>query len=328
VLIEETAIFFEPTAAAIADALPKGLRPVAGQVAGVLKLEQAIFAPLPLDGVVAGLLVVAGSGLTEADVPAVAAFANQAAIALENTQLLAQVRGAEERLASLSHQLMQTQEAERRRIARGLHDEVGQALAALRVNLQAVQRSVDDPAVTSRLEDSIRLADDTRNQVRDLSLELRPTLLDDLGLVPALRWYIDRQAQRARFLGHLSAPPGPERRLPSGVEIACFRVVQEALTNVARHSRAQRVEVELRECEGELLLAIHDDGVGFDVETALREAAHGKSMGLLGMQEWVRLTGGEVEIESARGEGVSIRARFPRSESPPPHEEGTEEHWH
>ena len=308
------------------EALPKLVRPLARRLSDLLGMEPCIVTPLAIGDAVVGLLAVSGGNLTEADVPAITAFTNQASIALENTQLLGQVRAAEERLGSLSHQLMQAQEAERRRIARGLHDEIGQALTALRVNLQAVQRSVNAPDVTSRLEDSIELADDACRQVRDLSLDLRPSLLDDLGLVPALRWYIDRQAQRAEFIGHLSAGPALEKRLPNGVKIACFRTVQEALTNVARHARAERVDLELREWEGELLLIIQDDGVGFNVEAALEEAAHGRSLGLLGLQERVRLTGGKLEIESAPGQGVTIRARFPLPQSSSASERDDQEH--
>ena len=176
--------------------------------------------------------------------------------------------------------------------------------------------------------EQLRLEVDDRGLTREVKGGSNARVATAIRREEFLRWYVDRQAQRARFIGHLSASPGLEKRQPSRVEIACFRVVQEALTNVARHARAQRVDVELRECDGELQLTIHDDGVGFDVEAALEEAARGKSLGLLGMQEWVRLTGGAAEISSAPGEGVSIHARFPRLESPSAGEEDAEENWH
>ena len=146
--------------------------------------------------------------------------------------------------------------------------------------------------------------------MRNLSLDLRPSLLDDLGLVPALRWHVNRQAERAGFTAVFTADV-LEARLSPDLEIACFRVVQEALTNVVRYARAQHVLVELRRHDTELELTIRDDGVGFDVESALGRAMHGASLGLLGMDERVSLMGGQMEIESEPMGGTEIRARFP-----------------
>ncbi len=137
---------------------------------------------------------------------------------------------AEETLQMLSRRLLEAQESERRAIARELHDELGQALQALKINLQTVQRFPKESA--QRVEESIAIVDHTLQQVRTLSVDLRPSLLDDLGLVIALEWYVDRQAQRVGFVGHCVATP-PDLRVDPTVEIVCFRVVQEALTNIA-----------------------------------------------------------------------------------------------
>jgi PAS domain S-box-containing protein len=248
--------------------------------------------------------------------------ADSVAVAIQNAQLLEQVRAGRERLQTLSRRLMEVQEVERRHIARELHDEIGQALTVMKINLQAVQRLLDTPALAPYLEESIRTVERTLQQVRNLSLDLRPSLLDDLGLVPALRWYVDRQAQGAGFSAQFAADP-LEKRLHPDLEIVCFRIVQEALTNVTRHAQAQRVRVELRQREDELQLIICDDGVGFDVQAALDRAAHGASMGLLGLEERALLVGGQIEIESAPGRGTEIRACFPLTLPPSP-EEGDE----
>jgi len=241
-----------------------------------------------------------------------AAFDNMAE-ALE--QRAAERQQAEEVLQILSRQLLEAQENERRHLARELHDEIGQALTAVKINLQAAQRTPE--ALVSYLEDSISIADRTLQQVRTLSLDLRPALLDDLGLVVALRWYVDRQAQRTGFTAQFVADALKTRPRPD-IETACFRVAQEALTNVVRHARAQQVRVELHQRDTELHLLIRDDGKGFDVRTAQERAAQGASMGLLGMQERVWLVGGQIAIESTPAWGTEIRVRFPLQNSRQP----------
>ena len=143
--------------------------------------------------------------------------------------------------------------------------------------------------------------------MRQISLDLRPPLLDDLGLVPALRWYLDQQAQRAGLRIEFFADPALERMSPE-IETACFRVAQEGLTNVVRHARAQTVNVELHRTPKALHLVVRDDGIGFDVMTAEQQ---GVSLGLLGMRERVTLLGGEMDCKSAPGRGTEIHAFFP-----------------
>jgi signal transduction histidine kinase len=229
---------------------------------------------------------------------------------------------AEEVLQTLSRQLLEAQENERRHLARELHDEIGQALTAVKINLQAAQHLPD--ALAAYLADSISIVDRTLQQVRNLSLDLRPALLDDLGLVAALRWYIDRQAQRAGFTTRFVADSLASRPR-SDIETACFRVAQEALTNVMRHAQAQHVHVELRQYGTELHLLVRDDGKGFDVRAAQERAAQGVSTGLLGMQERVWLVGGEIDINSAPARGTEIRVRFPLQNSKRPSVQGDQD---
>jgi signal transduction histidine kinase len=222
-------------------------------------------------------------------------------------------RQTEDALQRLSRRLLEAQENERRAIARELHDELGQALQALKINLQTAQRFPKESA--QRLADSIGIVDHTLQQVRNLSLDLRPSLLDDLGLVAALEWYVERQQQRTGIASHFTAAP-PDLHAEPMVETACFRVAQEALTNVIRHAQAQNVWVELRQQGTELHLVVRDDGAGFDVRAARVRAAQGGSFGLLGMQERVELAGGRLDITATPGRGTEIYIRFPQSFPP------------
>lgn len=237
-------------------------------------------------------------------------FADQAAIALTNAQLYQAAQETALRLQTTSNRLLQAQETERRSIARELHDEIGQTLTAVKMNLQAMQRATGLSAQASILDESVTIIEHALHKVRNLSLDLHPSLLDDLGLVPALRWYMHRQAERAGFSVTVVAD-SLEAHLPPHLEIVCFRIVQEALTNVARHARARHVFVELRQRDSQLELVVRDDGIGFDVPSALERATHGASLGLRGMEERVTLVGGQVEIESVLTHGTEIRARFP-----------------
>src|SRR6202140_578748 len=239
---------------------------------------------------------------------------------MEVKRLLANIRDREQAnkaVRELSRRLFQIQEDERRHLARELHDQLGQALTAAKIDLQAAQGLEEHTAIVQRLDDSIATLERLLQQVRQLSLELRPPLLDDLGLVPALRWYLDQQAQRADLRVEFFADPALER-VDAAIETACFRVAQEALTNVVRHARAQTVSVELDRTPEALHLAVRDDGIGFDV----MRAEQGASLGLLGMRERVALLAGEMDCKSAPGRGTEIHAFFPVRTRPDAQESG------
>ena len=214
-----------------------------------------------------------------------------------------------ERLQTLSRRLIGAQEMERQRVARELHDDIGQTLSAVKMNLQSIRRAAGASGVADRIQESIDSVDQALRRVRDLSVALRPLMLDDLGLVPALRWFVDRQSQRAgyrcRFDADESVEPPPE------VQIACFRIAQEALTNVARHAGAHNVDLGLRRRDDVLELTVTDDGRGFDVKMAVERLGADASLGLLGMRERARLLGGRVTIESTRRGGTTVTARLP-----------------
>jgi two-component system sensor histidine kinase UhpB len=206
-----------------------------------------------------------------------------------------------QQLEALSRKLIEAQEMERRAVARELHDDFGQVLTALKLNLRRRER--DD-------EESIALVDGAIARMRGLAQDLRPPLLDELGLEASLQWYLDRESKRAGLTFRLTVADFDPRPQPA-VEITCFRVAQEALTNVIRHAQAHRVEVEVGRADGALRLVVCDDGQGFDVAAARMRATHGESQGLIGMQERVALAGGELEIDSSPGRGTRIRARIP-----------------
>ncbi|MEP6775958.1 MAG: PAS domain S-box protein [Chloroflexota bacterium] len=237
---------------------------------------------------------------------------DQLALAIHDAQLFDEVRAGRERLEMLSHKLLEVQESERRHLARELHDEIGQVLTAIQINLQILGQSLNAADAAARLADSINMVKYTLQQVRTLALDLRPSMLDDLGLVSALRWYVQNHVRKVGIHVRLVADPLP-RHLPAHIEITCFRVAQEALTNVVRHAQAQRVTVTIRLRKTELVLSVRDRGLGFDVDMAKEQALKGHSMGLLGMQERVELAGGHLSIESDASEGTVIRAIFPLS---------------
>jgi PAS domain S-box-containing protein len=223
------------------------------------------------------------------------------------------------KLREVSRRLVEAQETERRNIARELHDEIGQALTVIQLNLQAMLQSPGTKVLSPRLKESLEVVDRVLEQVHDISLNLRPLILDDLGLEPALRWFTNRQATlvglRAGFNADLL-----KRRLNSVIETECFRVAQEALTNVVRHARAKTVTVELRKEAGQLHLRVRDDGVGFDVGAVRERAMHGASLGLLSMEERAALAGGGLEFRSAPNKGTEVHAWFPLKWKTPPSE--------
>ena len=211
-------------------------------------------------------------------------------------------------LQSLSRRIIEIQEAERRHLARELHDEIGQALSAISVNLQSAQ-TVNGAITRPWLADSIRIIGHAISQVRSQSFNLRPMMLDDLGLISTLRWYADQQSQRAGFKLHFIAESSGSS-LPSEIAIACYRIVQEALTNVIRHAQADQVWLEVREDGSTIELVIRDDGVGFDASLVRCRATQQAGFGVLGMQERVELLGGAIEIKSQPSVGTSISVQF------------------
>ena len=230
----------------------------------------------------------------------------------ERKRAQGKLKESRERLQVLSRRLVDVQETERRHLARELHDEIGQALTATEMNLQALLESPGTDALARRLRESLQVVERVQEQVHDLSLNLRPSMLDDLGLEAALRWYTERQAGLAGLQAEVRADP-LEQRLDPMIETECFRIAQEALTNVVKHAKAHTVTVELSKNDDdvELHLSVRDDGVGFDVASVREQAVRGASLGLLSMEERATLAGGGLEYDSTPGHGTEVHAWFP-----------------
>lgn len=214
---------------------------------------------------------------------------------------------AEQELRRLSRQLVQAQEEERKSISRELHDEVGQMLTALRMELRSLQelRSSPEPEFNEHLEDAKRLAEQSLRALRDLAMGLRPSMLDDLGLGSAVQW------QARQFSKHTGIPvnvqlDGLPGSLPEQHRTCVYRLVQEALTNCARHARAKSIDVSVVDHDGELAVSVKDDGVGFDPS-----AMRGRGLGLIGIQERVMELGGELRLISNQQHGTSLSATIP-----------------
>jgi signal transduction histidine kinase len=229
---------------------------------------------------------------------------------LKRREVEESLRSAHAQLQTLSRQLMQVQERERRQLAHDLHDEIGQAVTAIKMNLQTMQRVADTSIVQETLNDNLGILDIILQRVRDLSLDLRPSLLDDLGLVPTVRWYVERQAQRAGLVAEVEAESVPQDLEPD-LSVACFRIVQESITNILRHAKATTIHVALRQTDQYLELCIKDDGIGFSPRETSTTAAGRSTLGLLGMQERAQALGGQVTIQSLPDQGTEVRVRMP-----------------
>lgn len=219
--------------------------------------------------------------------------------------LFNEARVMQENLRHLSNRMLSVQEEERKRISRELHDEVGQALTAANVQLAVIRKSPEQAA--EKIAAAQELLEQTMGAVHGFARELRPAMLDDLGLAPALRSYIHAFSQRTGLAVRLTAIPLVEN-LGSEEKMVLYRVVQEGLTNVARHAQATRVEVTLRKMRAALRMEITDDGKAFSVA----EQEHNpQRLGLLGMQERVRLVNGTFHIDSRPGKGTTLRVDLP-----------------
>ncbi len=229
-----------------------------------------------------------------------------AALEAANRELEAQVQ---ER-TRLSNEVVRVQETERRRLARELHDEVGQILTGLKMTLQAI-RFDDGDGAREKLAWAQSMLDSLMLQIRELSLQLRPAVLDDLGLLPALLWHIDRYTTQTGVRVAFTHV-GIDVRLPPDVETAAYRIVQEALTNVARHAGVTEAKLWVRGDDRELVVIVEDEGRGLPRDQAVRHSG-----GLSGMRERALLLGGQLLIEAAGQAGTRVTAILPIGTEPP-----------
>ncbi len=218
-------------------------------------------------------------------------------------------------LRALSERAINAQEDERRRIARGLHDDTGQALSTLIIDLERLETALpaDAPDLRQRLAETRQLAVRTLDDLRKVVYDLRPTMLDDLGLASAIRWYarakLDEAAIRLKF-----EPLDETMRLTPELETALFRIAQEAINNIVRHAEAKSVTVRFGREDGYVCLEVEDNGCGFDVASVTGQALRLRRFGLLGIQERADLVGGEATLDSEPGRGTCLRVRLPLAE--------------
>jgi signal transduction histidine kinase len=213
-------------------------------------------------------------------------------------------------LRQLTGRLESAKEEERSHLSRELHDEFGQTLTAAKINLQMLRSASADPSAVQRLEDSVRMVDGMIQQARNIALGLRPPLLDEAGLLPALDHHLKSLAERSGMRIEFDASPAAAD-IPPTLNTTVFRVVQEAVCNALRHARAAVIRVALQGKPGSMRLLIQDDGVGFDPEAVQQRVKRGEHLGLLGMTERVRNAGGTITLDSRPGAGSRIEVRIP-----------------
>jgi signal transduction histidine kinase len=262
------------------------------------------------------------------------AIGNQIAIAVENARLYAEVQHKERVRGELFQKALAAQEEERKRIARELHDEISQSLTALLYEAEEGLEWANSPKNKDRLQSICDLTQHTLDDVHNLMFDLRPSMLDQLGLIPALRWLAESRLETKgiRVVIEVGAhtvllnSKMDSQRLSPDIEIALFRVMQEAINNIARHSAARNVEIKLDLDEDTAIVSIKDDGIGFDLselsvisnremespDSLLSDSTRG--LGIIGMQERIELLGGELEINTAPGSGTRIQICVPLRE--------------
>ncbi|HEX9896877.1 MAG TPA: GAF domain-containing protein [Dehalococcoidales bacterium] len=251
---------------------------------------------------------------TQQEVQFLTALGHQLGLAIENAQLYQELQFREQARADLLRQVIRVQEDERRRVARELHDVTSQALATLAVRVETIGSiaRLDPKEADTLLEEIRRLLMLTSKEVHSLIYELRPSLLDDLGLPAAVRSCAHNVLEAARIEVHLEVV-GREDRLPPEVEIAAFRITQEAITNIASHSKAESTYISLEFKDRGISVQVEDDGIGFNLLEVLSSAHAKESMGLLGMKERAELLGGTLNIDTEPGKGTRITVEIPLS---------------
>lgn len=236
--------------------------------------------------------------------------ATQLAIAIENVRLFGECREKEQLRGKLLSRLISAHEDERFRIARELHDEVSQSLTGLMMRLNAAEEALPSEQAAPVLAGIRGVAEATLEEVRKIVFDLRPTLLDDLGLIPAVRHYAKNLLEPAGVQVRFQAQGFGQQRLPAAIETTVFRIAQEAVTNIARHAHARTATVSLERVGEVVRLTVTDDGVGFDAGEARRDPER-RRLGIIGMEERVSLLGGRLRITSQTAQGTAVWMELP-----------------
>jgi signal transduction histidine kinase len=232
---------------------------------------------------------------------------------VELERLYEQLRLRDKERGDLIGKIITAQEEERRRISRELHDDISQTLTGLVMSLGSAENLItSDPVAARQTLESLRhVTGEAVENVRRLIRDLRPSLLDDLGLVPAISWYVENYLAPAAVEAKLETS-GMDEGIPPAAKIALFRVVQEAITNIVKHSQAKTARICLQFAPSAIVGDIEDDGIGFSVDTV--HSGNNEGMGLLGMGERIELLKGKLEIESKPGKGTRVHFEIPSQE--------------
>jgi signal transduction histidine kinase/sensor domain CHASE-containing protein len=269
-------------------------------------------AAIPLtegNSVLAVLVLMEGSlsYINKETLPMIRAFANLSSVTLQNAVLFQKVSDGRGRLHAVSSRLVEVQEQERRKIALELHDEIGQALTSLRLSLDLIE-TLPQEKVKNQISLAVENVNDLIARIRQMSLDLHPSMLDDLGIIPTLIWHLDRYNRQTGIQINLQHSDLIGQRFSPDIEITVYRIVQEALTNIARHAQVHSADVRLWSKDRVLGVLIEDQGAGFDPDKTL---ASYNSKGLLGMRERIGFLGGELQIFSTPGKGTTLIAEIP-----------------
>lgn len=280
-------------------------------------LKAFICVPIRAKDSVLGVINVASRRahrFTSQDLHLLHSIGDQLGVAIQQARLYERLRKARERYRKLTRQILVAQEDERKRLARELHDETSQTLSGLTLQLQALadmaEKSSGDTELITRLKKVQSLAVQVHTEIRRLMTDLRPSLLDTLGLVPAIRQLADTRLRPLNINVSVETT-GTERRLPPEVETGLFRVAQGSIGNIIEHSKAKNVTISVEYRDNELVLRITDDGQGFDVADITDVEESGRGRGLFSMRERIMLLDGTASVESKVGQGTTVRASVP-----------------
>lgn len=248
----------------------------------------------------------------ESEIAFVQTLASHLAVAVQNIKLMNLVKEQAENLRTLAQRVVSAQEEERKRIAQELHDEIGQILTVMKLNMEMSRREIPSEytRVIDRIKDSEDLVRETLNEVRNLTANLRPTELDDFGLIPTLNSYVENFYRRTNIQVVLKAE-NYRGMIPGDVEMVLYRIAQEALTNVAKHAKAAHVSIILEKKNNYALLTVKDDGIGFDAEGVMKQQKARKGFGLFNIKERVKLLNGSFSITSKPKKGTRLQVRIP-----------------
>jgi len=276
------------------------------KILGIRYGVTTIWLPLIAGQDIIGILVLWGDDLAASDLPATEVFASQVAATLENAYLFRQLNSSRENLRALSNKLVEVQENERRQIARELHDEIGQSLTGLSLLLNTQEKT--DSYSFEHYNAAMKLVEDLIGRTQELSLDLRPAMLDEMGLLPTLLWFFQRYTQQTGIQVNF-VHSGLNMKLPPAIETTAYRLVQEALTNVTNYAGVLNADVRVWTDSQNLSIQVEDQGVGFDYD---KLSENSKLQGLANMQERVNLLGGRFNLISSPGAGTTMFATLPR----------------